>query len=419
MILAVMDYPKAILHVDGDAFFASCAQALDPKLKGKPVVTGSERGIATAVSYEARAFGVKRGMRGDEIKRICPECVFAPSDYEAYALFSHKMINIVRRFTPLVEEYSIDECFADLTGLRRPLHKSYEEISLEIKKKLEIETGLSFSLGLAPTKVVAKIASGWDKPSGLVAIPGRLIHQYLKELPLVEVWGIGPQTAAYLTKLGVDNALEFAQKKIGWVERYLTKPHQEIWQELNGKISYRVEMGKKPVQSITRSRTFHPASGGESFLFARLTENIESACAQLRRHNQAASKIFFFLKTDGFAFRGGEIKLKVATNIPLSVATAIKSNWGKVFEKGSLYRATGVVLAGLSDQQEGQLDLFGQADQEAKLRKIFRGLDELEQKYHQSVGLASGLVGSQSEVKSAITNFRGKSLNLPFLGVAG
>ncbi|MCJ7827566.1 DNA polymerase IV, partial [Patescibacteria group bacterium] len=101
-VLSIYDYPKAILHVDGDAFFASCAQALNPKLKGKPVVTGSERGIATAISYEARAFGVKRGMRAGEIRRLCPDCFFVSSDYESYSLFSLKMYSLVRQFTPTV-----------------------------------------------------------------------------------------------------------------------------------------------------------------------------------------------------------------------------------------------------------------------------------------------------------------------------
>jgi len=108
-------YPQAILHIDGDAFFASCEQANNRKLRGKPVVTGKERGIAASLSYEAKARGVTRGMRISDIKRVCPEVVLLPSDYETYSLLSKRFFAIVRRFTPEVEEYSIDECFADLT----------------------------------------------------------------------------------------------------------------------------------------------------------------------------------------------------------------------------------------------------------------------------------------------------------------
>ena len=106
-------FPRAILHVDGDSFFASCEIARDPKLRGKPVVTGRERGIVSAMTYDVKARGVKRGMILSEARKLCPDAVILPSDYETYSLFSERMYEIVRRYTPTVEEYSIDECFAD------------------------------------------------------------------------------------------------------------------------------------------------------------------------------------------------------------------------------------------------------------------------------------------------------------------
>ena len=141
-------YPRAIVHIDGDAFFASCEQASNPKLKGKPVVTGKERGIAASMSYEAKARGVTRGMRLSDIKRVCPDVVLLPSDYETYSLLSTRFFAIVRRFTPDVEEYSIDEVFADVTGLRRPLGMSYERIAARIKYDLDTELGFTFSESL-------------------------------------------------------------------------------------------------------------------------------------------------------------------------------------------------------------------------------------------------------------------------------
>src|SRR5215471_3252688 len=155
--LTLRTFPRAILHIDGDAFFASCEQSRAPELRGKPVVTGKERGIAASMSYEAKAKGVTRGMRLYEVKKLCPDAVILPSDYETYSLLSQRMFAIVRRYTPDVEEYSIDECFADLTGLRRPLRMSYQDMALRIKKDLDTELGFTFSVGLAPNKVVAKI----------------------------------------------------------------------------------------------------------------------------------------------------------------------------------------------------------------------------------------------------------------------
>src|ERR1043166_9195135 len=170
--LAISSFPRAILHIDADAFFASCEQSRDPALQGKPVITGKERGIVASMSYEAKAQGVTRGMRLFEVKRICPEAVLLPSDYETYSLLSTRFFAIVRRYTPDVEEYSVDECFCDLTGLRGLLRMSYEQIAARIKQDLDVELGFTFSVGLAPNKVIAKIASKWQKPSGLPLIPG-------------------------------------------------------------------------------------------------------------------------------------------------------------------------------------------------------------------------------------------------------
>ncbi|MFC1618303.1 DNA polymerase IV, partial [Patescibacteria group bacterium] len=198
-----MSYGKAIVHIDGDAFFASCEQSRNPALQGKPVITGKERGIAASLSYEAKACGVERAMRLSEIKKICPDVIMLPSDYETYSLLSKRFYSIVRRYTPEVEEYGIDECFADLTGLRRLHRMPYEQMARKIKEDIDKELGFTFSVGLAPSKVVAKIASKYKKPSGFTAVPGNRIHEFIKDMPIKKVWGIGRQTTAYLNKLGI------------------------------------------------------------------------------------------------------------------------------------------------------------------------------------------------------------------------
>src|SRR5262245_54079784 len=201
--LTLRSFPRAIVHIDGDAFFASCEQSRAPELRGKPVVTGKERGIAASMSYEAKAQGVTRGMRLFEVRKLCPDAIILPSDYETYSLLSKRLFSIARRYTPDVEECSIDECFCDVTGLRRVLRMSYPEIAQQMKRDLDTELGFTFSVGLAPNKVLAKIASKWQKPSGFTAIPGRDIHRFLHELPVSKVWGIGNNTAALLAKHSV------------------------------------------------------------------------------------------------------------------------------------------------------------------------------------------------------------------------
>src|SRR5512135_1550943 len=170
--ITIHSWPRAILHLDADAFFASCEQAIHPELKGRPVITGKERGIVAAASYEAKERGVKRGVRLSDVKKICPDAVILPSDYETYSLFSLRMFAILRRFSPDVEEYSIDEAFVDLTGLRRSYHGPYGMIARKMQKIIEKELGLSVSVGVSLSKVLAKIGSKHRKTHGITMIPG-------------------------------------------------------------------------------------------------------------------------------------------------------------------------------------------------------------------------------------------------------
>lgn len=388
-----MQIDPPIVHIDGDAFFASCAQALNPDLKDKPVVVGAERGLATAVSYEAKEYGIKRGMLGSKIKQLCPNCKFVQSDYEVYHLFSKRLFNIVKQFSPEVEKYSVDECFADLTGLRRPYHSSYLEIGRQIKQKIESNLGLTVSLGLGPNKTIAKVASNWNKPSGLVAIPGNQIHHYLKDLPLSEIWGIGSQTSAYLKKLGVKNSLDFAQKNESWVKHYLTKPHLETWQELNGKQIYPLELGEKETyKSITRSRTFHPPSNNKVKVLGELTKNLEQACSRLRSLKMVTKQITVMLKTQTFNFQAKIIKLDVATNNPQEISSLVRRAFEKIFRPRITYRATGVTMKKLRPAGKIQMNLFSSKKRKKKLNQVYYQVDKLKQRYgSQILSLASSL----------------------------
>ena len=227
--------------------------------------------------------GVKRGMRLYEIKKLCPQVIILPSDYETYSLLSKRLFEIVRRYTNEVEEYGIDECFADLTGLRRPLRMNYAEIAERIQKELSVELGFTFSVGLGPNKVISKIGSKWKKPAGLTVIPARKIHLYLENLPVDKVWGIGSQTSAYLNKNKMFTALDFARKDEEWVKRRLTKPFREIWQELNGHFVLPLETKEKAdYASIQKTKTFTPPSSDPVFVFSQLSKNVENACMKAK-----------------------------------------------------------------------------------------------------------------------------------------
>ena len=427
-------FPRAILHVDGDAFFASCEVAKDPRLRGKPVITGKERGIVSACTYDVKKRGVKRGMRLDEARKICPDAIILPSDYETYSLFSERMYEIVRRYTPMVEEYSIDECFADLTGMRRVNRMNYRDMAHSIKRELEVELGMTFSLGLSATKVLAKAGSKWEKPDGLTVIPLNDAPKFLAQTPIEKIWGIGPNTAAYLAKFGVRSTLDFVQKDETWIRKTVSKPFWEIWRELNGEVVYELTTEHKTkYQSIQKTKTFTPPSRDPAFIFSQLSKNIENSCIKARRWNLATPEIFFFLKTQEFRYHGCEIKLSHSTCVPQDIVRVVSEYFPKVCRAGTLYRATGVTLCKLQDAGSGQLDLFGAALKSEGLLKILSSIDELSEKYGKHVVFLgssfdamthSAHLNERGDVAARVTNlFKGETarrrLGLPMLGEAG
>jgi DNA polymerase-4/DNA polymerase V len=401
-----------------------------PELRGKPVVTGSERGIVSSLTYEAKARGVKRGMPLYEVRRVCPDVVLLPSDYETYSLVSERMYKIVRRFTSVVEEYSIDECFADITGLEASTGLSYEAIARRIKEALDQELGVTFSVGLAPTKVLAKIGSKWQKPSGFTAIPSYAIVDFLAETSVGQIWGIGPATSAKLEQLGVLNADTFAAKTRAWVEAHFHKPQLEIWQELQGECAYPVSGGARPAyQSISKTKTF-AASTDESFVFSQLAKNIENACIKLRRHSLEAAKVSIFIKTQQFDFAWAEIKLGQSTSSPTELIRAIEERFTEIYNPYLEYRATGVVVNDLREAGISQPDLFGEKAKAERLNSLFSSIDALSEKYGKHVAYLGA--SFKAMTRAAHTNdrerkperranlFSGETLrkriNLPFMG---
>jgi DNA polymerase IV len=418
--------PKMFLHMDGDAFFVSVEIAKNPKLRGLPVVTGGERGIATAMSYEARALGITRGMPVFRIRREFPQVRIMPGDYRAYAEYSRRMFDIVRRYADDVEEYSIDECFADLTGLEPPLKMTYRQMAERIQREITEELGLSISVGVAPTKVLAKVASKFRKPNGLTMIaPGMsgpgAAPEFLAQTPIEKIWGIGWQTSALLKRHGITTALHFTEKSLDWIREHMAKPHEVLWYELNGTHIMTVDTKPKLLYgSIQRTRTFHPATNDPAFLLSQLSKHVEDACAKARRYELAARSVSIFLKsrdftTGDYRYAGCEIKLAAPTNAPEIITALISSklpasasseNFWTIYANAMAvnaassasaaggarsgkrlaeFRTTGVTLHDLVPVSHTQEDLFGGTVRAGKFETVHRHLDALERKFGKRV----------------------------------
>lgn len=430
---------KYILHVDGDSFFASCEVSIRPHLRGKPVVVGKERSIATAMSYEAKALGVYRGMLTHEIRKMCPSAIILSSDYLLYRVFSERMFTILSRYTDIVEHYSIDECFADITesvhaavrrarvgeeadastaaegGASMCADEKAREIGQAIKHTIETELGMTVSVGIGPSKVLAKIGSKKYKPSGFAFTSKSDISSFIDDLTVGKVWGIGPETSLWLNRKGIYTALEFISKDQRWIDGECGKHLRELWYELNGMSVLLVENHKNAEvvstgfgragqshgsvesdqKSLQRTRTFYPSTSNKAVLLSELSAHAEEACASLRAAGLTTSWISFFMKTKEFQYRRTETQLSEPTSLPQDIITVIKKKIDEIYDSRRMYRASGVTLGSLKPQSIDQGQLFIDTQGRAKKKSlvvIMQTVDRLDQRYGEdTVKLASSM----------------------------
>ena len=213
-----METTATILHADLDAFYASVEQLLDPSLRGKPIAVGG--GVVLAASYEAKAFGVSGGMSGWRARELCPQLIFVGGHFSEYQRLGDAAINVLGDFTPLVERISIDEAFADVAGCTH-LFGPPDEIARVIRRRVRTELGLPISIGVARTKHLAKIASQVAKPDGLVMVDPHTELDFLHDLPVELMWGVGPVSRARLNEIGVFTIGQLAKTPGRSLERLL------------------------------------------------------------------------------------------------------------------------------------------------------------------------------------------------------
>jgi len=397
---------RSILHVDGDAFFVGCELAHRPNLRGKPVVVGEDKGIACAMSYEAKALGITRAMPIFKIRKLCPQVIILPNNFRLYRLYSGRMVSIVRRFTSIVEAYSIDECFADLTGQDKVLGIPYEQIALNIKEALHAELGMTFSVGLSVNKVLAKVASKWQKPNGLKVIQKEDIFSCLLKVPIAKVWGIGRSTTQYCIGLGIHSAGDLFNKTEGYIAAHFSKPLLELWRELRGELVLAVHAGPHNTQkSFMSTSTFRPPVSDMSYLLRELSKHAEKVCRHARRDGVFARRASFFIKKQAMQvhrYHSVEIIFDYPVAVGESVVSEIRKRFSGIFEENELYRATGVTLFDVVPQAMLYEDLFSMNTHGTRMNNIESYIDtNIRSRY----GSDSVQIGSSVKKKSGKSSY--------------
>ena len=241
---------RTILHLDMDAFFASVEQRDHPELRGKPLLIGHDgpRGVVSTASYEARPFGCRSAMPMITAKRLCPQAIVLPVRNERYHEVSQQMFAILEEYSPLVEPLSIDEAFLDLTGTELALGEPVQ-VARQLKDRIKRELGVTASVGVAPNKFLAKLASDMEKPDGLTVIREEDIDRVLPPLPVTKLWGIGPATAAKLEPLGIRTIGDLRGWPLDSLRRYLGNEAERYVQLASG-IDHRPVVPDRQAKSI-------------------------------------------------------------------------------------------------------------------------------------------------------------------------
>lgn len=353
-------------------------------------MTGAERGIVTAASYEAKAKGVSRGVPLSQVRKLCPDVIFVESHYDVYSEFAERMFSIMRRYTSSVEEYSIDEAFADITGFDKPWHASYEQIASRMKEVIEKELEITVSVGLSLTKVLAKIGSKFKKPSGFTPIPREHISSILRETPIAKVWGMGPATTFKCHRLGLRTAFDFVEAPSSLINREFNKPLQDIWRELKGESIFPIVTDPKTsYASISKFETFRPPTSDRIQLFSRLIKNLENACAKARRYQLVAPRVAVLLRLQNMRTQGIEIKLPRASALPPEIVSSVQKGFESLYHPRDFYRATGIILFQLQKEAGVQSTLFESQAKLEKWRRVYAAIDQVNAKQgHHTVHLA-------------------------------
>lgn len=368
---------RTIIHADLDAFYASVEVLDDPALRGKPVIVGggpNDRGVVSAASYEARAFGVQSAMPLRTAGRRCPHGVFLPGRPDRYRELSEQVMRVFAAYTPAVEPISLDEAFLDVTG-SGAVFGDGETIGRTIKHRVLEEVGLVVSVGVATNKLCAKVASDLRKPDALVVVPPGEEAAFLAPLPIRRLWGIGPQSQAALADYGITTIGQLAAMGPGALRRRFGRHGDDLVARARGIDPSPVATAARP-KSIGHEHTFDHDTADVRKLEATLLDVAESVASRLRRHDLAAGSVQLKLRYEGFETLTRQAPLARQTRESGPLYEAGLALLRRTLVAGRGVRLIGLTAINLSDVQ--QLTLF---DAPGRTDRLARSIDVVRERF--------------------------------------
>ncbi len=347
-----------IAHIDADSFFASVLVRTHPHLRGKPLFAiGMGGGCIIAATYEAKAKGVKTGMRLSEARALCPGAVEMAADFRETGLASEQIESVLKNVCPRVEQTSIDEWYLDLACLVGGLPVHAEAWAKDMQKSILENAGLSVSIGVAHTKLLAKMAGEYRKPAGVTVVEKKNREAFLRDRPAAAIPGIGPQRRVKTDAMGWKTAWDIASASDETLTRICGKPGVEMKCELLGQRLFEVTEDTRPPKSISRCRTFKGTTD-LSLAKAHLLKHLEYCTMKMRRHGLQCTDVSVWLRTADFAYAGTHKKLPDASSTVSTILPTVSAAFSALTKIQRRWNQVGLALHGFKSTESRQVSLF-------------------------------------------------------------
>ena len=375
-----MTAARTILHADLDAFFAAVEQRDRPELRGKPVIVGgggpNDRGVVSAASYEARRYGVRSAMPLRTAGALCPQGIFLPVDGRRYGEASRQVMDVLRRFSPLVEQLSIDEAFVDLTGTEA-LFGAGEQAARTLKQAVHDEIQLTVSVGVASNRLVAKIASDLRKPDGLVVVRPGDEAAFLAPLAIERLWGVGASTRKVLAEYGVTTIGDLAALPAEMLVRRFGAHGGDLAARARG-VGDTVVGAHVAAKSVSQEHTFDVDTADWEVMEQTLLALSEGVAGRLRATNVRASTITVKIRDSAFRTITRQRTLDEPTDMD-DVVWRTATDLARREVRGARIRLLGVAASGLAG--EAQLALFETPGMDDRRRRATEAADEVRRRF--------------------------------------